>query len=113
GLAVNEAVRRRRRDLALLRAIGFTSRQLSSSIRWQANITVIVALVVGVPLGVVLGRRLWGLFADQVATVQEPSLPVAALALLIIAVLVVTNAVVSGPGRSARRTSAAEELTSV
>ena len=38
GLAAS--VRRRRHELALVRALGFTARQLTASIRWQAATTV-------------------------------------------------------------------------
>jgi hypothetical protein len=45
-------MRRRRRDLALLKALGFTRRQISATIAWQATSTVAVGLLIGVPVGI-------------------------------------------------------------
>ena len=49
----------RRRELAILRSIGFTGRQIRRSVRTQTVATMIAALVIGVPLGVVVGRVTW------------------------------------------------------
>ena len=44
GLALAASVRRRRIDLALLKVLGFTRRQLGATVRWQAGSTVLVGL---------------------------------------------------------------------
>ena len=47
-----------------------------------------IGLVVGVPLGIVLGRLLWDLFADRIFVVPSPTVPVplvAGIALLALA----------------------------
>jgi MacB-like periplasmic core domain len=64
AVALTGAVRQRRRDLALLKALGFTRRQLAAAVAWQAAATMGVGLAIGVPLGVVVGRVLWGRFAN-------------------------------------------------
>ena len=38
GLALVASVRRRRRDLALLKTLGFTRRQLAATIAWQSTV---------------------------------------------------------------------------
>src|SRR5207249_552311 len=55
------SLRRRRRDLAVLRTLGFTSGQLSQTVAWQATTLALVALVLGLPLGVAAGRWAWTL----------------------------------------------------
>ena len=45
-----------RRDFAILRALGALRRQLRSVVHWEATLVVLAILVVGVPLGVALGR---------------------------------------------------------
>ncbi|MDQ1432387.1 MAG: putative transport system permease protein, partial [Actinomycetota bacterium] len=75
GLALATSVRRRRRDLALLKVLGFTGRQVAATVRWQAAVTVAVGVLIGVPLGIIAGRMLWVLFADQLDVVPEPSTP--------------------------------------
>jgi hypothetical protein len=48
GLTLAASVRRRRRDLALLKTLGFTQRQLATAVAWQASIAAITGVVVGV-----------------------------------------------------------------
>ena len=63
------SVRRRRRDLAILRTIGFTRRQISRTVAWQAATIAAAALAIGIPLGVVVGRFAWSLFASRLGVV--------------------------------------------
>ena len=75
ALTLGSSVRRRRHDLALLKTLGFTRRQLAATVRWQASVTVVAGLVVGVPLGVIAGRWLWEVFARDLDVVPDPSTP--------------------------------------
>src|SRR5207245_5613275 len=63
------AVRHRRRSLAVLQTLGFDRRQVLATIAWQATTLAVLALVVGLPLGVSLGRWAWALFDDQIGDV--------------------------------------------
>jgi hypothetical protein len=110
GLALVASVRRRRRDLALLKTLGFTRRQLAASIAWQSTVVAIVGLVIGIPLGVAVGRWLWIVFAHELSAVPDPIVPVASVALAAVAALVLANLVAALPGRSAARTPAATLL---
>jgi putative ABC transport system permease protein len=56
ALTLLASVRRRRRDLALLKTLGFTTRQLAITIAWQASVISAIAVIVGVPVGIVVGR---------------------------------------------------------
>ena len=104
------ATRRRRRDLGLLKAIGFTRRQVSAAVAWQATTVAAVALLVGLPLGVAAGRWLWSLLADRLGTVAEPVTPTLAVVLAVPATLVLLNLVAAVPGRSAGAVPAATVL---
>jgi hypothetical protein len=55
GLTLVASVRRRRRDLALLKALGFTRRQMAETVAWQSSVAVSIGIMVGVPLGIVVG----------------------------------------------------------
>ncbi|MEO7557324.1 MAG: ABC transporter permease, partial [Acidimicrobiales bacterium] len=112
ALALVSAVRRRRRDLALVKSLGFTRRQVGAVVAWQATATTTVAVLVGVPAGVVLGRWLWIIFARQLDVVPRPEVPTTAMALLVLAALVVTNLVALVPARTARRVRPAVVLRS-
>jgi hypothetical protein len=107
GLALVASVRRCRRDLALLRVLGFTQRQLGATVAWNASFAAAVGVVVGIPLGVVVGRWLWILFAEQIGAVPDPTVPVWSVFLVALAAFVLANAAAFLPGRRAARTAAA------
>ena len=107
GLTLITSVRRRRRDLALLKILGFTRRQLAAAIAWQSSVATAIGTVIGVPLGVVLGRFLWDLFAHEIYAVPSPDVPLSSVVLIIVSALVLANLVAAIPGRVAARTSTA------
>jgi hypothetical protein len=110
AFTVVATVRRRRRDLALLKTLGFTRRQLSACIAWQSSVSVLTGLIIGVPLGVVCGRWLWLAFARQIDTVPFASVPVLSVVVLGVSAMVLANVVAFFPGRAAARTAAALAL---
>ena len=103
-------LRRRRKDLAVLRVLGITRRQTRACLAWQATTLAVVGLVIGVPLGVILGRVAWRAIADETPMVYVP--PTAALALLLAVpcALLVANAIAALPGERAARLRPAEVL---
>jgi ABC-type antimicrobial peptide transport system permease subunit len=112
GLTLVASVRRRRRELALLKTIGFTRRQLLVAVDWQATVVAVLSLVIGTPLGVAFGRLLWLLFAHQLSAVADPAVPVVSVAAVVVGTLLVANLVAALPGRIAARTPAALSLRS-
>ena len=99
--ALVTAVRRRRRDLALLKTLGFTRRQISASVAWQATTFGVVALLIGIPAGIIVGRWAWITLADNLGTVAEPIVPVLALVVGVPLVVAIANLVAFVPGRIA------------
>ena len=110
GLTLATSVRRRRRDLALLKTLGFTRRQLAATVAWQASVAAFVGLAAGIPVGIALGRWLWILFARQIDAVPQPTVPVLSVALVALGAMVLANLVAALPGRSAARTPTAQVL---
>jgi len=107
--ALVTVVRRRRRDLALLKTLGFDRSQLRTTIAWQATAIAVVGLVVGIPLGLLVGNTVWRFVADGLGVADVVAAP--ALVLLIIpAVVLLVNAVAYFPGRAAARTRPAVAL---
>jgi len=104
------SVRRRRRDLAVLRTLGFTRRQLAGTVAWQASVAAVIGIGVGMPLGIALGRFLWTLFARQIYAVPAPAVSVGALALVALGTILLANLAAAMPGRSAAGTSSASAL---
>ena len=109
-LTLMSSVRRRRRDLALLKTLGFTRRQLSATVAWQSTAAITVGAIVGVPLGIALGRALWDLFAGQISVVPQPTVPGLTVVLIVAGALVTANVVALLPGWVAGRTPAAALL---
>jgi hypothetical protein len=110
GLTLITSLRRRVRDLATLKALGFTGRQLIHTVCWQSSVAIGGGVLVGVPLGVVLGRWLWTLFARDISVVSAPTVPAVAIALVVIGALILANLVAIVPGRIAARTATAANL---
>jgi hypothetical protein len=104
GLTLMASVRRRRRDLALLKTLGFTQRQLSAAVLCQATVAAVMGLIVGIPLGIVIGRELWTLFARSLDAVPDPTVPVLSVLIVGIGTLVFANLVAALPGRNAAHT---------
>jgi ABC-type lipoprotein release transport system permease subunit len=97
------SVRRRRRELAMLKTLGFTRRQVSATVAWHASTVAVIAVVVGVPLGVVGGRWAWTALADDLGTVARPVVPLVVLLVGVPALVLLANAVAFVPGRVAAR----------
>ncbi len=103
GHALSIAVRRRRQELAVLRALGLTRRQSRLVIITQATLLAMIGLAFGIPLGLVVGRLLWHAAADMTPLAYQP--PVAALALALIVPLALLAAILLAvwPARRAAR----------
>jgi hypothetical protein len=104
ALTLVASVRRRRRDLALLKTLGFTKRQLAATVSCQSSVAVGIGILVGVPLGIALGRVLWDQFAEQIYAVPRPSVPILPLVVISVVALALANLVAAWPGRIAART---------
>jgi ABC-type antimicrobial peptide transport system permease subunit len=110
--ALITAVRRRRREFAMLETLGFTRRQVSASVAWQATTVAVISLVVGIPLGIVLGRAGWTVLATDLGIVPEPIVPIVGIVIAVPIVIVLVNLVAFLPGRLASRVSPAFVLRS-
>ncbi len=108
--ALANTVQRRRRDLAVLRALGFTPRQVRGMIVSQATTIGLVGVVVGVPLGLVVGRSGWRWVARSVPFLYRA--PVAAVAVIVVipAALAILNVLAAFPARAAGRVRPADIL---
>jgi hypothetical protein len=104
ALTLNASVRRRRRDLAIMKTLGLTRRMLAAAVAWQATVDALIGAVVGIPLGILLGRELWSLFARDINAVAQPTVPATALVLVGFGTVVVAIIAASWPGRSAAKT---------
>ena len=103
GHTLLTSIRRRRRDLAVLKTLGFVRGQVSRAVAWQATTIALVAIVLGVPLGIAGGRWAWNVFADQLGIVPEPVIPVWWIAFVVAGALLVANLIAAAPAAIAAR----------
>jgi hypothetical protein len=90
-------MRRRAADLAVLRAIGSSSRNLVATLRWQALVLTASAILIGIPLGLIASRFAWKWFSSSVGIAPGTVMPLlipalAAIGLLVLAWLLATVA---------------------
>ncbi len=104
------SVRRRRRDLAILKTLGFTRRQLAWAIAVQASVSAVIGCAVGIPLGIALGRGLWDLFAGEIDAVVYPTVPAGTVTVIGLLAVVLAIVVATLPGRLAARTRTSQLL---
>ncbi len=83
------SVHRRRREVGLLKIVGFVNLQVGSTVGWQASTVALIGIIVGVPLGVVVGRATWHSFAINLGAVPVSVVPVPLILLLSVGVLIV------------------------
>jgi hypothetical protein len=112
GFALITAVRRRRRDLAVLKTLGFDRRQVRATIAWHATTVAVIGIVVGIPLGLVVGRIVWRLVADELGVSTDPTWPTVGIVVLVPVALLAVNLVAAVPARRAARTRPAVVLRS-
>jgi ABC-type antimicrobial peptide transport system permease subunit len=103
GNSLIVSVRRRRRDLAILKTVGFVRRQVAGVVAWQASSIALVALVVGLPVGIAAGRWAWSAVANSIGSTSPTIVPALAVAAVVPCVLVVANLLAAWPGWTAAR----------
>jgi predicted lysophospholipase L1 biosynthesis ABC-type transport system permease subunit len=101
--ALLSTVRRQRHALAVLKSIGFVRGQVRATIAWQASTFAVVALAMGVPLGIAAGRLAWAETASQLAVVSHPVVPLLAVTVGALAFLTVVVGIALVPAELARR----------
>ena len=98
------SARARRRDLAVLRALGFSRGQTLRTVAWQSTIYAVGALAIGLPTGVVLGRFAWRAYAAHLGVVPEAIAPLVACAAVAITTLALAGLLAIAPALRLART---------
>jgi hypothetical protein len=104
------ATRGRRRELALLRALGCVGRQLRATVRWQALTVVAVGLAGGIPVGLAAGRTAYRAFANGIGVLPEPVVSLPWLSTVVAVTVGIGVLAAAGPGRRAARLPAGRFL---
>jgi putative ABC transport system permease protein len=108
--ALVTVVRARRRDFAMLRALGLSRGQIRAIVIWQVLTLVTGALLLGLFVGVILGRFAWLAFAHQLGVASDAA--GAIVALLAVAAGAIGVALIAGslPAFYAARSRPADAL---
>jgi hypothetical protein len=112
GHLLSTSVRRRGRDLAILRTIGFTRGQVRAVVAWQAGALTFVALLIGIPAGIICGRLAWLVFTRQLGIMPVIDVPLPAFVVLVAAAVTLALAASAPLGEAAARARPAQALRS-
>jgi hypothetical protein len=102
--------RARRLELALLRAFGGPPTLLRSTVRWHAIFVVAIGLLVGVPIGVALGRFGFTAFAHDIGAAPQPVVPPVMLSIVVAAAVGLAMVAAVLPARRAAKRSARSDV---
>lgn len=108
--ALASSVRRRRRDIAIVRAFGFVARDVRRTITTQAGTLMAFGLLAGIPLGLVAGRVAWQLLASSIGVASDPTFPGIAVVALVPAAALAAVLLGGLPARAAARIAAGQAL---
>jgi ABC-type lipoprotein release transport system permease subunit len=98
------SIGRRRRDLAILKTLGFTRGETRRTVAWQSTTFVVVASAFGLLAGVLGARWLWTRYAENLGILPVPKLPLLIVLAIVPVGVGIANALSLLPGRSAART---------
>jgi hypothetical protein len=101
ALAVSS--RRRRHEMGVLRAIGFSRRQLARAVSTQGLTIGVCSVLIGVPLGLAVGRWVWVTHASHIGLSTTVYAPLAIVAGVAIGAIVLTCVIAVVTGRRAIR----------
>ena len=97
------SVSRRRREMGLLKSLGFVNRQIAATVAWQATALALAGVVVGLPVGTALGSWIWDAFASNLGAVPVSVVQAWLLSTIVLGILVVANLLAVVPAFAARR----------
>ncbi|HSZ35923.1 MAG TPA: FtsX-like permease family protein [Acidimicrobiales bacterium] len=97
------SVYRRRHEMGLLKTLGFLNRQVGATVFWQATTLAVIGLVVGIPIGLVVGGIAWRTFATNLGVVPLAVVDGALIVAIAVGVFVVASLLSVGPAVIAAR----------
>ncbi len=103
GHVMLTSLRSRRRDLAILRSLGADHSWITRAVQWQATVLTALPVMIGVPLGIVVGRLIFVGFADSMGAVDDAAIPALTIGVGAVAVVAVANGLAALVSRQTRR----------
>jgi hypothetical protein len=100
----------RRRQIGVLRTLGFRSRQVRAAIAVQATALALAATAIGLPVGIALGRWVWHALTGDLGALDGPATPWFFVAVAIPTTALCATALAAWPARVASRARIADAL---
>jgi ABC-type lipoprotein release transport system permease subunit len=110
GHALATSIRRRRHDLGIVRALGFVGRDVLGTLAAQSWTLAVIGVVVGIPLGVAIGRVAWTVVADGIGVRAATSTSWAMIVVVILGSWLAATVLSLLPGLAAARQRAVDAL---
>lgn len=110
--AVLMTIRQRRGELATLKSLGFARHQVGGTVLAQSLTVAVIGTLAGIPLGLAGGRLAWRLVAGDLGFAVDPKNPVAALAAVAPATLLLVTLIAVPPAWWVARAQPATALRS-
>jgi ABC-type lipoprotein release transport system permease subunit len=104
------SVHAHRRRLAVLAALGLRPAQIRRVVAWQSTLVTALALALGVPIGIALGRLIWFEYAQSLHVVRVTVMPWLAVAVIVPTGLVLANVAALVPAWRVSRATPATVL---
>ncbi|MGZ6978515.1 MAG: ABC transporter permease [Acidimicrobiia bacterium] len=104
------ASRRHRRDFAVLRVIGMRRGQIARSVVMSALLLTTIAVVVGIPVGIVAGRLVWRGSTESLHALTDPATPWLTVLLAVPVTLALGVVLAAWPAHRAGHADLAEAL---
>jgi hypothetical protein len=105
------AVRRRRLDLAVLRALGISKRGTTWIIHIQATLVTSAVMLVAVPLGIAVGFTVFRPYVHHIGTRDDLVMPIGWALAAAVGLVLLANVVAAVPAWRVRRASPSRALT--
>jgi ABC-type antimicrobial peptide transport system permease subunit len=83
------AARQGRHNHATLRALGYVRRQSGLTVLWQSLTLAMGALALGLPLGLLAGRRIWSAYATGLGVAKDAFVPLPPILLALVGAVAV------------------------
>lgn len=103
-------VSRHRRSLSVLGALGMGPGQRRRIAHWQASVTAVVSLLVGLPIGIAVGRLAWQELASAIGVIPEAVVPMTGFVAVAAVVILLANLAAAVPAQRAARVQPARVL---
>jgi ABC-type lipoprotein release transport system permease subunit len=105
------SLQRRRRDIAVLQALGADGRWVTGVVHWQASLFTLLVVALGTPVGIMAGRVVYRAFVARIGAVDTVTVPIGVVAGALVGLVLLANVIAAPSAHQARRRPPSGALT--